>query len=180
MKTYCECCGQTYPNDDELAFHFWCVEARKFGYIGAWIYQYPTFPLSEKRTKTVEKRLKTKTKTVERVVLRGHSYTSDFMIVGPCPELCRLPEFAGKKPPVYPDNYIDVKPKFEPRHSRTEAFRINQKWVADKYGVLVHAVVPSEFFSRTWVPEKIAFKKNGGRRKPYSGCWLVDEMGWRV
>jgi len=180
MKIHCNCCGITYPNDDELAFHFWCVEAKNAGHIRDWRYQSPTFPLSEKRTRTVEKRMKTKTKTVERVVLRKHSYTPDFTIIGPRGNICTLPEFAEINHSPYPDHYIDVKPKFEPHHARTEVFRINQKWVASKYDVLVNSVVPSEFFSRAWVPEKIAFKKNGGRRKPYAGCRLVDEMGWRV
>ena len=170
MKTYCGCCDKTYPNDDELAFHHWLVEAMKYGHIKGWGHQFPTFPLSGKfRVLEFSK----KTGTAKMVTKREHTYTPDFWFSGASKKLLELiPEIAED----VIRSYFDVKPSFEKNHSRTEAFRVNQKWMRFRHGIFVRPVVPKDFFHRTWVPEKLAFRLNGTRRTPFAECRLVCEI----
>jgi len=173
MKTYCKCCGNTYPNDDELAFHFWAVEAKEHGIIKEWRHQFPTFDLSGKMPFL---KYSKKTGKVRKTYLGKHTYTPDFSISDPSDALYgMLPEL---RPEIWQEgtHYFDVKPKFEKYHSRTEAFRNNQKWLKSKHGVFVHPVVPKDFFHRTWIPEKLAFCLNGKRRKPFAKCKLVGDI----
>jgi len=182
MKTHCPCCENTYPNDDELAFHYWLAEAKHSGHILGWQYQCPRFLLSEKETISEEleyftpaKKIR-KTKIVTETILREHTYTPDFEISEPSTRLSKMLPELRKYNPVSAHFYFDVKPSFEKYHSRAEAFRINQNWMRSKHGIFVHPVIPKDFFHRTWVPEKLAFCLNGTRRKPFADCLLVGEV----
>jgi hypothetical protein len=185
MKIFCDCCQNTFPNDDEYGFHFWLVEAKLAGLIERWKYQYPTFVLSAKRTIVEDRAYVTKvkkiqkTKSVKTTILNKCTYTADFSAYGVSDSLLAMIPSLGYTTGVFPGHCFDVKPKFEKSHSRKEVFRTKQAWMLEKYDIFVHPVVPKDpedFFHRTWVPEKLAFCLNGRRRKPFAKCRLVGEI----
>jgi len=184
---------EDFDSDTEFDFYFWCLEAKAVGMIDGWEYHSMKFPLSPKVSVQVEKRLKTKTKLVDKHLLAEHGYEPDFILKHPSSRLTEMvPEFGRAKPDEYPDIYIDIKPPYSKFSDTKQVFSINQKWVMQRHGVYVHKVVldpvkkksirtkTKTFFERTWVPDALAWCKGRlepTRKKRYSECLLLSQIG---
>ncbi len=150
-----------FDSQEEQEFYWWCDEAFEAGLIECFRFHPKPWILSEKITYPVIKKLKTKTKTVDKHLFHPHIYTPDFVIVS---EGVDGLERYGHN--VY---VIDVKGGFSIYNNHRE-FSINQKWVWQKFGLYVNRVIPKKFFKKTWVPAKaILSPKQKKVRKCYVG-----------
>lgn len=109
------------------------------------------------------KHLKTMVKEVakEQKLLEKHIYTPEFLV-----------EFSELGAKLFLDNnslstgrkkerlfietggicaYFEVKPSFD-QNSMTRLFKINQKWVYDKYRIYINLVKPGELFEKSFTP----------------------------
>lgn len=112
-------------------------------------------------------------------IYREHSYQPDFKIKYNETSV-RLFDRVFKGMTLQPDNdfiYVDVKGEFV-GYANTSGitFPLNQKWMFQKFGIIVYKVIPKKFFLKTWVPEQAAYKRGGLRRKPYEKCRLINEF----
>ena len=138
-----------FDSDEEIEFYMWLEEAVKYGFVKSFSYNDVAYDLSPKQTITVEKKLKTKTKMVEKFLLHPHVYTPDFTIVADH-------RWALLNDPLdkISENYvIDIKGSFN-KHGGDKNFSINQKWMYEKHAIFVNKVIPLKFFAATWCPEK--------------------------
>ena len=132
----------TFDSDEERRFYIWCEEAFKAGFITGYFYHTRSFNLSEKVDRDIVVQLKSKTKTKKKHLLREHIYTPDF-ILEPDKKFHEL----NLDWEIAPDGkiYIDVKGGFSIYNNERE-FKVNQKWVFQKYGVFINKVIPKKIF----------------------------------
>ena len=136
-----------FPSDEEWHVSHWLMEAQGHGLLGEIVYQPDPFVLSERASVTVEKQLKTKTKTADKFLFHPHKYTPDFSFYLKDGFLNR--HFNN---PIHNWIVIDVKGGFNP-YGDPKQFSINQKWMYQKYEIYVEKIVPEKLFKKTWVPE---------------------------
>ncbi len=154
---------------EEVYFIWWLQELYRNGYIVSTVYyQGNSFELSPSVTIKKVKQLVTKTKTIERQLLKPHIYTPDFRIQWFSKSLFIFvkPFFTGKDvdinvPFIFEDvndlistgTLIEIKGGFS-RHGRKSEiiFSINQKWLYSSRGIYVNMVKIPEFFSKTFTP----------------------------
>lgn len=173
-----------FDSDEEFHFYHWLIEAEKFGMIDSWEYHTEPFGLSGPVSIIMEKKMKTKTKTIQKHLMRDHKYTPDFKIKIVYQEFRGVVKKAFQfPPPDWKDGIaflrIDVKGEWCGRHKSGREFSINQKWMFQRYGIYIHKIVPKIFFKKTWVPDEIAWirKRNvPTRRKAYRDCRLFGEL----
>ena len=167
------CDGIEFDSKEELDFYLFCKEGVEAGFIKYFYYHEDVFELSPALTETIQKQLKTKVKEVSHTIFRPHTYKPDFMI-RVLPEFNALPHGlrGGASKLIY---FIDVKPAFEREHSKAEVFKVNQKWVYDKYKVFINKVIPQEFFKLTWAPS-VKHKISGQPLIRYAGCKTIKDM----
>lgn len=170
------CDGIEFKSEEELEFYHWLVEAKDYGFVKEFSYEPKSYDLSPKQTIEVEKKLKTKTKIVEKHLFHPHEYTPDFIFTPD--EKWSLLEGKDKLIASSGEFVIDVKGTFQ-KHDGSRSFSINQKWVYDKHGVYVNKLIPKKFFKLTWVPEKCRFTPKQGKLKTaYAKCQtLVEKFG---
>jgi len=159
-------------SDEEREFYAWLLEAEYVGLITDIEYQPGSLSLSSRKSIQIEKKLKTKTKTIEKFLLHPHEYTPDFVF-----------EWTGQDNPFIAGRrtWVDVKGTFN-GHGDLKQFTINQKWVFEKYGIYINKVVPERLFKTTWVPESCRYTKvRKDFIKKYEECLIIDEfMGKRA
>lgn len=139
----------TYDSKEEVEFAQWCEEAQRLGVINNYSYHNKVYTLSEKNK-----------------YFRAHIYTPDFQI-----------EINDKFCHLFPDQtmIIDVKGAFA-KHDGERSFRINQKWVYDKYGIYIHKVIPKEWFEKYGVPKECRFtEKTKKERECYKDFKDIDK-----
>jgi hypothetical protein len=149
-----------FDSNEEVEFCKWVEACVEYGLIEPdWTYQPITFELFTGETYRVEKKLKTKTKLIDKHLYHPHTYDPDFKlkftkrffdIVDSSETPC---SFAGFKfiqagSPVI----IDVKGGF---NKQKRSFSIDQKWTYEMYGVIVHEIVPKKLFKATFLPDTI-------------------------
>ena len=158
--------GFRFDSRDEMDFYFFIAEAAASGMIGAWSYHPQTIELSPKVTYFEQIRMKTKTKTVEHVLLNPCSYTPDFtlMLHGPRSWLLR-PYFRSRSELIW----IDVKGAFS-IHNDDVKFSLIKKWLYQRKKIYVQKIKTADFFEQTFVPRRAAFNRNGSRRAAYAHC----------
>lgn len=156
-------------SDEEKEFYEWLLEAEKFGLVSEIEYHEHEFELSEKFTMKVEKKLKTKTKIVDKFLLHPHKYTPDFVFKWHGDkELFIISEQDG-------NCYVDIKGSFGKWHDDKQ-FSVNQKWVYKEYNIFVNKVVPSDLFIKTWVPESCRLSpKLKKPRKKFVHCLNIGQ-----
>lgn len=141
--------GIEFDSKEEVDFYCWLKEAEQYGIIKGFKYNHTHYVLSNKETTTVYKKLKTKTKTVEKHLFHEHVYTPDFWIF-PAPKLDLFDH--GLITTHNPDEIIvDVKGTFQ-LNDGSRSFSINQKWMYSKYGIYVNKLIPEKFFQKTFCP----------------------------
>lgn len=184
--------GKTFDSQEELEFYWWCQEAEEDGLLRSFEYHSETFELAPKASIIVERRLKTKTKSVEKHLLREHVYTPDFRLmfshglfvrglVRALKAGCLQDVLVGdllKDGRTY-EVWVDVKGGFSIYHD-DKSFSINVKWVWHQHKVFINKVVPAKFFSTFWVPERARYtSKTKKLKSAYAGIRLRDDY-WRA
>lgn len=162
-----------FDSDEEYFFYHWLKEAEQNDLVSNIKYQPAKYPLCDRASIPVEKKLKTKTKIVDKFLFHPHVYTPDFSF---CPaeairQLFIATAFIGSKEVV-----VDIKGGFN-AHGDPKQFSINQKWVWVKYGTYVEKIVPEKFFKKSWVPEICRFTpKKRQPVKKYIGVSTISEF----
>jgi hypothetical protein len=164
--------GVEYDSNEEIEFYQWIEEACDNNLIIGFNYQPTSFELSVKKIKCVTKRMKTKTKKIEKHLLHPHKYTADFDILFTIKGIeCELPFTLASDG----NAVIDIKGSFN-QYGGDREFSINQKWVYEKYEVYVNKVVPEKLFKATWCPALARLTpKTKQEKKKYSKCKTIAE-----
>ncbi len=176
---------------EELYFTWYLNELGEAGYIDQYKYQPKPFLLVPKIHYKCQKKLKTKTKTIERVLFQDHKYQADFMIIWnekarsiffEVMESLYLPYtkdqimfIANQGKKIF--SVVDVKGVYN-QNDAHRRFSINQKMVFYKYGIYVQAIIPvpavkrgiptpkSALFYNSFMPRRYLFTdKNTKKRK---------------
>ena len=133
--------GISFDSISEACFFCWCREAKELGIISSFEVQ-PAFHLTDKVTYMEEVPLKTKVKSVERVLLRESNYTADFSVTGQ--ELKGLIYQRREFDPLFGmselTGIIDVKGEVQPPGSAAK-FSLTQKILYALRGIYVNKVV---------------------------------------
>ena len=176
--------GMELDSNEELWMCWWLEELQQYGFVSYFKRGY-SLPLSNgvDATYTEITQLKTKQKVVGKKVclLREHGYSFDFLVYW-TPEgfgkftynhKFYLPKllFAGELTGAYLTSHIEVKPSFD-QNNMERLFKINQKWVYDKHGILINLVKPMELFAATFYPK--AYLTKG--RKIKGVISLIDDF----
>lgn len=163
---------------EEYNFLIWLFKLENIGFKFE-VSRSESFLLSPKQTKTITTTKVLKTKTVvkesEQTILREHNYTPEFRIRWLKKPFKTGLDFIDDES----TSYIEVKPNFD-FNNMTRAFKINQKWVYDKYEVLVNLIKPEILFQKTFTPTEISIPKTGNKLKGYYQKWeRIDEKEWK-
>ena len=173
-------------SQEEVYFTWWLLELIKEGYISSAVYKPQTFTFTSPVVASwmLEKKTKCIIQTAE--ILKGHSYTPDFLIewTDKAEGLFFIPVALGYTNPLiigqyrkrpfgkipfiaeyYEGNslinsysYIDVKGDFAKAYIKsTIIFPINQKLVFDKYNKIVNKAKIPDLFKKTFTPEKYRY-----------------------
>ena len=165
-----------FDSPEEKWFYAWCCEGKSNGIVKSFQYHPAPLSLSGKVTTKVEKKLKTKTKVIDKFLLHPHTYTPDFII-----DFSQSFEDAFKnKLRLYYDGlcYIDVKPKFAGVHNNSAVtFPITRKWVWDKHKIFINVAVPETWFKNTFVPLVVSKGIRKERLKKWESYKLLSEYG---
>ena len=186
-KSNIEYNGYTLDSTEELEFMWWVEECVEHGLIKPdWVYQPITYDLIPKSTVQVIKQLKTKQKLEWKTLYQGHTYDPDFKIqftdkfYGFFNELPQPISIASSgyngfrfiKPNQ--DIIIDVKGTF---NKTARSFSTDQRLVYDKFGVIIHKIIPEKLFVKTFVPKKASVTpKKKEPRKKYLKTPLIEEF----
>jgi len=175
MKKKYEVDGIQLASAEEMAFYYWCKEAKKFGYLDEVLTNLPPIALNE--SKSFE----------GRNIIRKINYTPDFKLIFNAEGLKRFNRYnhclTFDKCLIA---WIDVKGGgFAMTKNVSHAtFPVKRAWLYEKTGIYVNKVVPYSifskgtrkkqgFFSRTFCPVECYYKTRGnGIRAQYRDCQL--------
>ena len=142
-----------FDSNEELYFSWWLEELHD----NDLMLEYKRgseFLLSDPVKATVEveyqtkKRKETKRKLVEKHLLNGHIYTADFNVLfrRSFAEKCGFNHNSGLA-------IIEVKNDYD-ANNMTRLFRVNQKWIYQKHGIIVNLVKIPSLFKKTFTPAR--------------------------
>jgi len=165
--------GIAYDSLEELAFLQWASEAQRAGYI-THISRAESYLLSSALVHDYVLNMKTRSKPSTQVLLRGHSYTPEFVIKwnkSALDKFVSIPVHGKKMENLFigylEDNVIttliEVKPTFD-QNNMERLFKINQKWMWDKYQLFVNLVKPQKLFEDTFTPGEYRTTPSGRPR----------------
>lgn len=172
--------GIEYESDEELMTLLWMEELQDRGYIER-IERAPTHILSEAMENRYEEivQMKTKSKSTwkKQVLLHAHEYTAEFQVLWkPKAVNTKLlwksyKDINEKKDSVFiyqqgadgPIIYIEVKPSWDAQNME-RLFKINQKWMWDKYRIFVNLIKPHKLFAETFTPKRWLTTPTGKQR----------------
>lgn len=166
-----------FDSQEEIEFYCWCKELKENNTIDFFVYHHKSYILSDKKTQLIYNKKGT---PKEIHLLHPHTYTPDFEIsLDPFNFSQDINFFikAGFKvinnidtyPNLPPRIIIDTKGTYNKFESE-RVFRVNQKWLYDKYNIYVNKVVPIHLFRKTFVPSAVAYGKRGELFKRFEGC----------
>lgn len=158
-------------SNEEKQFAAWLYEALHHGLVSDIKYEPKSYPLSGRVSIPVEKKLKTKTKIVDKFLLHPHEYTPDFeFVIHHTPLLNHFIKIDHIENVV-----VDTKGSFNP-HGGDRNFSVNRKWMMQVHGIYVNKVVPKKMFEATWCPVAYMFTPKTGKRAGISrGCKTITE-----
>ena len=160
-----------FKSDEEHHFYLWLLEAQKFGFITDFYYEPREWPISDQQLFDKKVYMKTKTKSEPTKIFTNAddlTYTPDFVFV-----------LSSKGHLLWRDNafarsiqtqditnivYVDVKGTYNPHGGDHRAFFLKQRMMWERHRVLVHKIIPTQFFKQTWAPEPLRWCK--GRKTP--------------
>lgn len=164
-----------YDSLEELAFLQWASELQKAGYIKS-IVRAESLLLCGPMSIDYAQQLVTKSKPMSQTILHGHSYTPEFRIIWDKKALDRIVSLIGENKKfenlflgvwenAYKDfvTYIEIKPLWD-QNNMERLFRVNQKWMWDKYKIFVNLVKCPELFARSFTPDEYLTTKSGRSR----------------
>jgi hypothetical protein len=134
-----------------------------------------TYPLSQRfencYNQVVEMKTKAKVVQKKQVLLEEHVYTPEFTVrwlnAGATLFVNRLVDLNTKKlnrPFIGTFNtLIEVKPGFD-QNNMTRLFKINQKWMWEKYQLYVNLIQPHKLFEETFTPKAYLTTPTGKQR----------------
>lgn len=166
--------GIAIDSQEEIMAILYFEELIEAGYVEK-LERAQTYPLSERLlncyTQVVQ--MKTKAKEVEKqqVLLEEHVYTPEFMInwthAGATLFVDRILKNSTKKLDAsFIGSYktlIEVKPGFD-QNNMTRLFKINQKWMWEKYQLYVNLIQPHKLFEETFTPKAYLTTPTGKQR----------------
>lgn len=179
--------GIAIDSDEEWMMLMWAEEMIERGLLES-VERAEPFLLSSAITNTYKEtvELKTKTKEVEKKqkLLEEHVYTPEFKII-PTEEgykkLVYNPMLQGgrKNTKLFIGDqmngiYIEIKPEWD-QNNMERLFKINQKWVADKYGIIVNLIKPIQLYEKTFVPDKYLITSTGKKRTIHIPIRSIDQ-----
>lgn len=171
--------GLAIDSDEEYYCLLYLEELMQAGYIYK-IERAETYSLFDGLTNVYEeeKQLKTKVNIVEKrqVLLAAHEYTPEFVVKW-TPKAINLliwkfyrdvnekfdKPFIYEQVAEYPVSFIEVKPAFD-QNNMTRAFKINQKWMYEKWGIFVNLVQPQKLMEETFTPREYLKTPTGKTR----------------
>ena len=161
---------ENLKSDEERQFAAWLYEALQHGLISDVKYEPESYVLSDRASMIIEKKLKTKTKLVDKFLLGTHVYTSDFEFV-----ILHTPLLTHFVKTEVDRVVVDTKGGFNP-HGGDRNFSVNRKWMFQKYGIYVNKVVPKKLFKKTWCPEIYRLAPKTGKPAAIAkGCSNIEE-----
>jgi len=162
---------EVYDSLEEVYFIWYLQELYDRQFIDKVIYHETNYELSSGLWVRTNKLLKTKIKKDHRQLLKPHEYSHDFNIVWNTKAYSLLTNIFGVAlhAPLIPFwnkiSRIEVKADYD-RNNMTRLFRINQKWVWEKYNVYIQLVKIPLLFKSTFTPERYLKQnfKHGARK----------------
>lgn len=182
--------GIPVDSDEEVLCLMWLEELMQAGYVQK-IERAETYSLFDGLTNVYEqeKQLKTKVTTVEKrqVLLSAHEYTPEF-IVRWTPKAVNTILWEHYKDVnekfdkqlIYrqlsdsPVTYIEVKPSYD-QNNMTRLFKINQKWMYEKWGIYINLVQPEQLCHETFTPKGWLTTRTGKTRTIHWTIRTVEE-----
>ncbi len=164
-------CRADVKSDEEWRMILWLHEATDHGMVVRWEYEPESFVLFPKGTYKAEKKLKTKTKVINRFLHHPATYTPDFVIEFSHFGLGYLGKYFEKGLSGYPEcqtAYIDCKGSFNPYQNDQRFFGLVQKAMWARHRIWPQKVIPfekkvtSSLFLKTWAPDACRHTKRGG------------------
>lgn len=175
--------GIPCDSNEEIFFCMWCNELQEAGYI-EYYGRGESYLLCGPMTNDYAQQLKTKSKPCSQTLMQGHSYTPDFEIVW---SMSGIHRFVWRQYKDINDKFsklfighlcsnplgkedgqlithIEVKPGFD-FNNMTRAFKINQKWMWNKFSIFVNLVHPQDLFEKTFTPKEFLITSTGKDRK---------------
>lgn len=159
--------GLEYDSLDELGMLQWLFELKNQGFIKS-IKRSMSYLLSDDLTNNFAEPVKkgNSSKPATQCLLRGHSYTAEFDI---CWDWTKAKDkfvwdqnshtkfeklFIGEFNRNHNEiaTVIEVKPSFD-QNNMERLFKLNQKWMWDKYKIFVNLVKINDLFPKTFVPK---------------------------
>lgn len=162
-----------YDSLEELAFLQWAFELKRGGYIKS-IERAGSFLLSDSLNHDFVVNLKTKSKPASEIVLRGHSYTAEFLIEWDKKAMNKFFDIIGSSSryicPIIGTNsngkyqsFIEIKPMFD-QNNMERLFKLNQKWMWQKHALFINLVKCPELFQSTFTPTEYLTTRTGKNR----------------
>jgi len=162
-----------FDSNEEMYFDWWLKEILDLRLYESIHFHPITYSLSSMTEYPVVRQLKTKVKKETRCLLEKHVYTPDFAIVwhekaknylfrdveDDSPLGGKIPFFAQRMSDGKYHTMVEIKPDYD-MHNMTREFKINQKWVMDKYSVFVQLIKTPSFFKKTFTPNRFLFCNN--------------------
>lgn len=169
-----------FDSDEEMYMYWFFKELQNHGFIRKIILHPKPWRLSSQIIVEYHKEMKTKSKFVPEEILKGHIYTTDFLIIWDESAIniftTLLSSDLRKKKSsslqyIICDyetldessndlgelvSYVEVKPSFD-QNNMTRLAKLNQKWVFDKFGDFVNIVIPEKHFDKSFTPTRYFF-----------------------
>ncbi len=164
---------------EEVQFYAWCVEAKREGLIGDFVWKPDEFVLIPPQDNIFK----------DTGSMRGTFYGADVVV--------KASLFKSTNSFVSILNfslvgndaiaYIDIKPSFQIQNSRDEVFQIKKKLMFREYGIYVNEVLikskknwkkqeDRSIFERTWCPDFCRWTPTGKHSSVFDGCRTVEEF----
>lgn len=166
---------EDFESDEEWHVWNWLNEAYFKGLVNGIVYQPGPFELSPRESVKVLKKLKTKTRVIDKFLFNPHVYTPDFAFTVVSDAL----ECVFKHPNTGTYGHkvlIDTKGCFGMRGDH-RSFSINQKWMWQKFQIYVEKIIPEVLFKKTWCPDVCRFSPKLCKPvKKYIGVPTIDDF----
>ena len=151
-----------YKSREEEMAASWLEEAKEHGLVESWYYEPEEFTIVPKAVYKEEVALKTKIKTVERVLFQDATYEPDFTLVLSDKGLRAFKDVFT----ILQGNqvWIEIKGAFNPHQKDGRYDVLRRKILYYLCGVYCQRVEPKKLFACTFCPEEYMWMKN--RKEP--------------
>lgn len=159
--------GVHFDSDEEVFVAMWLQELQEVNFIKKWLRTKEAIKVTEgfkiPYTKITKLKTKIKKEKKEHTVLRPSEYTTDFEVYWTFDGWDKFINPTDVNNILFsPDKFlyasyynkpmlIEVKPSFD-QNNMTREFKLNQKFLWDKYKIFVNLVEPLDLFKKTFLP----------------------------